>query len=56
MIVSIITSSFLVYIFVDFSELESYLHLQSFVCHLTKAFRVLNNIQLDDKFEIKLKY
>ena len=55
MFVYIINSSFLVYIFLDFSEAESFLHLRIFLYHLTEAFCVLNNVQLYDKREIELK-
>ena len=49
--VSIITSSFLVYVSVDFSETKSCLHLQNKHYNLTEAIHVLYNVQSDDKFE-----
>ena len=54
MVVSVITSYFLVYIFVDCYEAESCLNLRHFF-NLTGAYHVLNNVQLDDKCENELK-
>ena len=55
MVVSIITSSFLVYILVDYFETEKRLHLQQISCHLTEAFHMLYNVQSDDKCENEFK-
>ena len=55
MVVSIITSSFLVYIFVDCPEVVSCWHLRKTSCQLIEACHVLYNVQLDDKYENKLK-
>ena len=50
----IITSSYLVYIFVDCSEAESCLHLRKKSCHLLEAFHVMYNVQLNNKCENEL--
>ena len=52
---SIITSSFLLYIFVDCSEENPVYTWYKFSCHLTEAFHVLYNAQLDKKCDIFLK-
>ena len=55
MVVSIITSSFLVYIFVGCSETESCLHLRKKSCQLTEACHVLYTVQLYDKYKNELR-
>ena len=50
-----ITSSFLVYMFVDCSEAESCWHLQQLSFQLSEACHVLYNVQSDDKRENELK-
>ena len=55
MVVSIITSSFLVYIWWGFINHNTAYTCNKYVCHLEEAFRVLKNVKLDDKYENKLK-
>ena len=54
MVVSITNSYFLVYIFVDFSKQNHVYTWDKFSFQLTEAWHVLNNMQLDDKWENEL--
>ena len=50
-VVSVIANSFLLYVFLDCSEEEFYLHTQQISLSFNKALRVMYNVQLNDKSE-----